>query len=127
MCLMLGAAEVAAALVRKRNGNRITPAMFAASMTQLRSEAIDAAAVTILPADNPLINRSVPLSEIHAINATDAVLLRAVIDAATQLRTFGNDLVLLESDLRLLRAAQSEGLLTFNPETETEADLDALL
>ena len=32
MCLMLGAAEVVAALVRKRNGGLITPAIFVAAM-----------------------------------------------------------------------------------------------
>ena len=39
----------------------------------------------------------------------------------------GDDLVLVTSDQRLLRAAQVEGVLTFNPETQTEGDLDALL
>jgi predicted nucleic acid-binding protein len=34
LCLMLGVAEVVAALVRKRNGGVITPAIFAAAMTQ---------------------------------------------------------------------------------------------
>jgi len=36
-------------------------------------------------------------------------------------------LVLVTSDQRLLRAAQAEGVLTFDPTTQTESDLDALL
>ena len=39
----------------------------------------------------------------------------------------GDDLVLVASDQRLLRAAQAEGLVTFDPETQSQADLDALL
>src|SRR5262249_945605 len=41
MCLMLGAAEVVAALARKRNGGRITPAVFASALVQLRAEVLD--------------------------------------------------------------------------------------
>jgi hypothetical protein len=43
------------------------------------------------------------------------------------LRARGDDLVLVASDQRLLRAAQVEGLLVFKPETQTTTDLDALL
>ena len=38
-----------------------------------------------------------------------------------------NSLVLVVTDRRLLRAAQAEGLLTFDPETQTQAELDAFL
>jgi hypothetical protein len=31
------------------------------------------------------------------------------------------------SDQRLLRAAAAEGLATFNPETQSQAELDALI
>ena len=42
-------------------------------------------------------------------------------------RKVGDELVLVASDHRLLRAAQAEGLTTFNPETESQTELDALL
>jgi hypothetical protein len=44
-----------------------------------------------------------------------------------QLRAAGNDLVLVARDRRLLRAAQAEGLLTFDPENQTEPELDILI
>jgi predicted nucleic acid-binding protein len=37
------------------------------------------------------------------------------------------NLVLVACDLRLLRAAQAEGLITFDPERQTHSDLDAIL
>ncbi len=38
-----------------------------------------------------------------------------------------DDSVLFTPDPRLLQVAQAEGLVTFNPETQTQADLDTLL
>jgi hypothetical protein len=38
-----------------------------------------------------------------------------------------DDLVLVASDQRLLRAAQAEGLLTFDPERQDKADLGVVL
>jgi predicted nucleic acid-binding protein len=127
LSLMLGIAEVAATLARKRNSGLITPAAFSSAMSQLWRELIDAPEVTKLSADNPRINSSIPFSSIYAINATDALVLYLAVTLANQLRAIGNDLVLVASDQRLLKAAQAEGLLTFDPETETEAVLDALL
>jgi hypothetical protein len=58
---------------------------------------------------------------------TDAILLRSALDLAANLRARGDDLVLVASGGRLQRAAQAEGLIVFNPETQTSADLDLLL
>lgn len=127
MCLMLGVAEVAAALAWKRNVDIITLTVFSAGMIQLRIEVLDAEDFTKLPADNALISISIPLSDKHAINATDAILLQTALDLAALLRADGNDLVLVAADQRLLKAAQAEGLVTFDPETQTEAALDAWL
>jgi hypothetical protein len=49
------------------------------------------------------------------------------LDLAAPYRASGDDLVLFSSDQRLLRAAQAEGLLTFNPETQVQTTLDTLL
>ncbi len=127
MCLMLGAAEVAAALARKRNGGAITVAAYSAAMTQLRSELIDVADFVKLPAGNAVVNASIPLLDKYAINATDALVLCLTLDVAAFLRGRGDDLVLVTSDHRLLNAAQTEGLLTFDPESGTEASMDVLL
>jgi predicted nucleic acid-binding protein len=127
MCLMLGVAEVASILTRKRNGGVITPHLFSLAMTQMRVELMEAADFVKLPVDNPLISSSIPLIDQHAINSTDALVLRLALDIAAVRRSAGDDLVLVASDQRLLRAAQAQGLLIFNPELETEAALDALL
>src|SRR5438128_3039969 len=97
MCLMLGAAEVAAALVRKRNGGLITPTVFAAAMARLRTEVLTAGDFLKLPADNALINTALPLLDKYAINANDAIVLQTALDLAAQWRTEGNTLVLVAS------------------------------
>ncbi|MCI0388839.1 MAG: hypothetical protein MOB07_08755 [Acidobacteria bacterium] len=53
--------------------------------------------------------------------------MRSALDFAANLRARGDDLVLVASDGRLLRAAQAEGLIVFNPEKQPTADLDLLL
>lgn len=90
MCLMLGAAEVAATLARKPNSAIVH------------------------------LNR-------HSLNSTDCIVLEASLTVATRLRSASEDLVLVASDARLLKAARKEGLLTFNPETQDQFALDALL
>src|SRR5947209_8221555 len=55
-CLMLGAAEVVAALVRKRNAGLLTPALFALALGEFRREVLDAADFVKLASDNRLID-----------------------------------------------------------------------
>ena len=63
------------------------------------------------------------LIETHSLNSVDAIVLRSALDIATELRNTGNTLVLVASDQRLLRAAQDEGLLVFNPEIDSQQTL----
>jgi hypothetical protein len=63
----------------------------------------------------------------HSLNANDAVVLRVSLDVGQHLRSGGDDLVVVASDRRLLRAAQAEGLSTFNPETQDQAALAAFI
>ena len=63
----------------------------------------------------------------YSINATDALVLRSSLDAAALLRDVGNGLVFVASDLRLLQAAQAEGLTTLNPETDSQKQIDLLI
>jgi predicted nucleic acid-binding protein len=126
-CLMLGAAEVVAALVRKRNGGLITPAAFAVAMAQLRVEVLNAPDFTKLPADNATINASLPLLQTYPVNANDGIVLQSALDFGSQAQATGHTLVLATSDQRLLRAAHAEGLVTFDPESQSQADLDALI
>jgi predicted nucleic acid-binding protein len=127
ICLTLGTLEVISILVRRRNANLLSLPLFHQALTDFRSETINAADVMKIPALDPLVNAAAPLVLHYSINSTDAVLLRSALDLASQLRASGSDLVLVTSDQRLLRAAQAEGVLTFDPEGQNQADLDAVL
>lgn len=54
-------------------------------------------------------------------------VLRVCIDVCQHLRSGADDLALVASDQRLLRAAQAGGLVMFNPETQDQASLGALV
>ncbi len=123
----LGVAEVLSLLVRKRNDKRLSASGFARSLTAFGAEVIHAADLRQLAADNALVLAALPLIQAYSINATDAVILRSAMSLAASLRARGDDLVLVASDHRLLKAARAEGVLTFDPEAQTQPDLDPLL
>ncbi len=123
----VGMAEVISILVRKRYSGKLSAHNFSQALIDFRAEITNAAAVRKATADTALVTSAFPLIVQHSINATDAILLRSTLDFTANLRPRGDDLALVASDGRLLRAAQAEGLTTFNPETQTTADLDSLL
>ena len=127
MCLTLGTIEVISVFVRKKNASAVPDPVFRQAMTDFRSEVIDAINFTKIPATDQVVNAAASLVAKYALNATDAVILRSVLDLVATLHTTGDALVLVTSDQRLLRAAQAEGVLTFDPTTPTAGDLDALL
>lgn len=127
LCLMVSAAEVVSVLVRKRNRGEISPASFSQGLSNLQAKVLDEAGFTTLALENQDIARSLRLIDRHALNATDAAILQIALDLAEELRSGGDGLVLVASDQRLLRAATAEGLVTFDPETGAETDLDALI
>jgi hypothetical protein len=55
------------------------------------------------------------------------VILRSALDLQQVLQARGEDLMLWTSDKRLVRAAQREGILAFDPEVETIDHLHQLL
>ena len=121
MCLAIGVAEVFSICVRKRNDGRITRHHFDQAIGYLDTEVINIASdFETVPAQNVLIWQSIRLMDIHSINSVDAILLCSALDIAADLRNEKNELVLIASDQRLLRAAQTEGLLCFNPETDSQ-------
>jgi len=81
----------------------------------------------LISIEDTLVFASHPLIEKHALNATDALILRSTLNVATMLQPAGNDSVLVTSDHQLLRAAQAEGLQTFNPEINVQTELDILI
>jgi predicted nucleic acid-binding protein len=123
-CLILGAMEAFWICVRKRNDGRIAGHQFVRAVTHLKGEVINSSSdfKTISIPDNLILN-SMSLIETHSLNSVDAMVLRSALDIAAELRRTGNRLVLVASDQRLLRAAQSEGLLVFNPEIDSQQTL----
>ncbi len=125
--LSVGIAEVVSILVRKKNAGRLTATEFAQALFALRIELVPSNGPRKVDANTALAVDALPLIATHSINGTDAMILRSAMDLATTHRVDGDDLVLVTSDQRLLRAAQAEGLATFNPETQDQTALAALL
>lgn len=126
-CLLLNALEVVSMFVRKHNSHRISTAVYAVALSEYQRETLNGASFRKLTATDACLNAAVPLILRHSINATDAVLLHSALDLATEVRGEGGNVLLVSADRRLIRAARAEGLLTFDPETQTQTDLDALL
>ena len=80
--------------------------------------------MSTLNLDDDTIDAAHPIILRHNLNSSDAIFLYQCTQAATALRQFGNELVLIASDSRLLRAASGEGLAVLNPETDDQTGLE---
>jgi len=125
--LIICTAEVVSILVRKRNAGALSVLEFGQAMANFQTEIIRVNTVNKVSVTSRLVTGSFALIVAHSINATDAVTLKSAMAIARKLRSGGDQLVVVASDLRLLRAAQAEGLLTFNPETQDQAAIAALV
>lgn len=125
--LNIGLAEIVSILVRKRNGGLISQAHWGQALIDFDNEIVGVAEIRKEPVTRRLVTASFALVVAHSINSTDALILKSALAIARKLRKSGDDLVLAASDQRLLRAAQAEGLTTFNPETQGQPALAALL
>jgi predicted nucleic acid-binding protein len=123
----IGIAEIVSLLVRKKNAGHLAMSLYSQALHNVGTELVYSVNLNRVEADTALVATALPLIERHSINATDAIILRSALDMAASLRSAGDDLVLVASDQRLLRAAQAEGLVTFNPETQSQVVLDTLL
>ena len=127
VCLSEGGGEIIFVFVRRRNEGKITTTRFSHIRERFEVEFINRDEVgRVFPTEDQITN-SWDLIEKHSINSTDAILLQCALDRANGLRMNGDNLILVSSDKRLLRAAQSEGLLTFDPETDNQAALDVFI
>lgn len=124
--LNVGAAEVVSVLVRKKNAGMLSAADCSQALLELDSEVIQSSAKHLIAFDNAVVIEAFAYIVAHSINATDAIILRVTLTLAQHLRNQGDDLVLVASDQRLLRAAIAEGLVTFNPETQDQVTLATL-
>lgn len=127
LALAVGLGEVFSVLVRKRNAGTLSAAHFAQAVIDFRAETFDNRAVRKAKTTFATVTNAVGLIQRHSINATDALVLHTALTFAARLRLKNHDLVLVAADRRLITAAQAEGLTTFNPETQSTQDLDALL
>jgi len=105
-------AETLASLNRKKNAGFIPESIYHAARTRLL---LDAREMNILSVTDLTIRDSLCLIEQHNLNASDALFLRQVLDWQAQLPE-DNQVVMVASDQRLLRAAESEGLAVLDPE-----------
>jgi predicted nucleic acid-binding protein len=119
--------ETLSIIVRRRNSGVLSQAAYQHASQALRAELIAAGLVRLRATDDALVFASLPLVERHSLNATDALVLAAALDFATTLTATRDVLVLVASDGRLLRAASAEGVAGFNPETDTQAQLDTFV
>ena len=127
VCLFQGAGEIIFVFVRRRNEGRITTTRFNQLREHFETEFIERDELERVFPTEDQITDSWDLIEEHSLNSTDALLLQCAIDRTNELRIDGDNLVLVSSDKRLIRAAQNEGLLTFDPETDSQTALDILI
>ncbi len=119
-----GYTEVLSALNRRRNTGQISQSVFNAEQVNLET---DCRAIRLTSVRNYSIRASGRLILTHNLNATDALHLQTTLEIHSRLQPQGDRLIFFSADQRLLRAAQAEGLLTFNPETGAIAELDCLM
>lgn len=125
--LNVGFAEVVSILVRKKNAGLLSAVTFSQALLHLGQEIIHAANLRKLEPANSLVIGALTHIETHSVNATDAIVLHAALGLSHHLRGRGDDVVLVTSDQRLLRAARAETLITFNPEIQDQAALTVLV
>lgn len=126
-CLLEGGGEVISVIVRLKNRRKITIEGFRHAKQLFDDEIIRRAEVKLVLPTEDQITASWNLIEKHSLNSTDAILLQCALERVNELRMNGDNLILVSSDKRLLRAAQSEGLLTFDPETDSQIALDVFI
>lgn len=125
--LDIGIAEVVSVLVRKRNQAKLAPGLLVQALRELETQVIDDEAVSKVSSDMEIVLAAMKLIEPYSLNASDSILLSIAIELVTVLRAQGDDLVVVASDQRLLRAARAVHLQVFDPEIDTESALVSLI
>ena len=127
LCLFDSMGETRSAIRRKRNRGEIIIAEYNQAIQRFEVEFIyRTEAEKVNATDNQKI-AAWQLIDAYPINSADAYILRCALDEADKLRTVGDDIVFVSSDKRPLAVAQREGLLTLDPETDSQIYLDNLI
>ena len=126
-CLSLSILETASILVRKKNDGRLPLAAFDQAIINFRTELIDAPEFIPAAINDSLVSSAYNFIAKHNINSTDAVILRSVLNMKEKLNATGEQLVVLTSDKRLIKAAKSENVDVFDVEVETMTSRQKLI
>jgi len=94
---------------------------------KLKAEVIDHEEFAVASVDDALLLAALDLITKHNLNATDAVILRSVLNLRQIIEDAGDQLMLWVCDKRLARAARDEDIAVFDPEEETLDRLHQLL
>jgi hypothetical protein len=105
----------------------LSAADFQQALTEFETEVLLAPDFTKVTPTHDLVLTAFSFISKYSLNATDAVLVRVARESLAQLRAIGDTLVVVCSDKRLLKACAGEGLITFDPETQTQSELDVLI
>ena len=127
ICLFDSMDEARFVIVKKKNSREITLPDFNRTIQQFEVEVVNSTEVVQVHATVNQKKTARQLIDNYPINSTDAYILQCALDQANNLRLEKHELILVSSDKRLLRAAQNEGLLTFNPETDRQTALDVFI
>ena len=111
---------------KKKNGEEITIQAFNQAIQQFEAEFSHGIETKRISATDSQ-KTAAPQFDAYGIGRTDTYILRCALDKADELRVAGDDLVLVNSDKKLSRAAKKERLLTFDPETDNQIALDSLI
>ena len=111
----------------RKDDKRITAAYFDQIKQLFETEVSQHPDVIKVAPTKDQTDASLEFIEEYPINSTDAIILQCALDKANELRTDNDDLILVSSDKDLIEAAQNEGLLTFDPETDAQTTLDVLI
>jgi predicted nucleic acid-binding protein len=123
---VLSYSETCAILVRKRNGAVLSTPDFLSGRSALQTEVINDPDFGILAVEFSNVLDGIDLIDRHNLNSADGSILATFLKFA-QTQPSSTACVLVATDRRFLRAAQAEGLKTFNPETVAVADVPAFL
>ena len=127
ICLCDSVDETFAVIVKYRYSGAITPSEFNQVIQKFEVEVINNPGVLKV---NATVDQKIAARKFidnYSVSSTEAYSLRCALDTAEELKTAGDVLILVSSDKRLLRAARSEGLRLFNPETDSQTTLDVLI
>ena len=117
-------AESAAVMSRIKNKLKIKGDDFSKILMSFLSEIKQ---FHFLAVNDERVLASIPYSLTHNINSSDGLHLKTLKDLEKAVSLLGGKVVLVAADKRFLRAAQDEGVATFNPEVDTEKKLHDLL